>query len=257
GAVAEIAVPAPEEIPRTAEPVTTPPEGGPAPQGGDFFFKFYTGFNSNLNSDVRVLQPGPGNDLTFHDVVWDAKPFNHETPYYGYRIGYFLEDVPWLGVMLDYTHFKYFARTSNTVRVTGTRFGAPFDATVPMDGIVEEYEVCHGLNMVTFNAVGRLQLDVSEEFPHGRFQPYAGFGLGPTVHHPEIEVDGMEAPVVYQWGGLGVQGLVGVSFLLIPEVDLFLEYKFTHTDADHDLALGKGQAALDSHHWIFGTGFHW
>ncbi|MEW6277244.1 MAG: hypothetical protein AB1758_01390, partial [Candidatus Eremiobacterota bacterium] len=217
---------------------STPAE--PAPRGGDFFLKFYTGVPFTHNSDLRLTQPAVGNDLTFRDVSWiDASFGPPNAPYYGIRLGYWLEDVPWLGVMLDYVHFKAIAETPNVVNVSGTRFGAPINANLPMSSIVSQYQMTNGISFLTFNAMGRWQLDVSQEFPNGRLQPYAGFGLGPTFHQPEIVVDGISSvPNEYQWGELGVQAFLGVSYHLIPELDIFAEYKFTHTQTNLDVPLG-------------------
>ncbi len=242
-----------------AEPPPAPEQSPREPIGGDFFLKLYTGFAGTQNSDLQLSQPAAGNELLFRNVSWiDASWGKPNAPYYGIRLGYFLEDVPWLGVMLDFTHFKAIAETGKVVNVSGTRLGAPINAAIPMSSIVSQYQMTNGINFLTFNALARWQLDVSEEFPHGRFQPYAGAGLGPTFHQPEIVIDGIASTFnEYQWGELGVQALVGVSYYIIPELDLFTEYRFTHTQTNLDTPLGgKGRTPIDTHHIVFGTGFH-
>lgn len=242
-----------------AVPAPAPEQASLEPIGGDFFLKFYTGFAGTQNSDLQLSQPAAGNELLFNNVSWiDASWGQPNAPYYGIRLGYFLEDLPWLGVMVDFLHFKAIAETGKVVNVSGTRLGAPINAAIPMSSIVSQYQMTNGINFLTFNALARWQLDVSEEFPHGRFQPYAGAGLGPTFHQPEIVIDGISSTFnEYQWGELGVQALVGVSYYIIPELDLFTEYRFTHTQTNLDTPLGgKGMTPIDTHHIVFGTGVH-
>ncbi|MEW6282466.1 MAG: outer membrane beta-barrel protein [Candidatus Eremiobacterota bacterium] len=266
GAVPAQEVPAgPLETPSTAEAAEPPPPENveaapestePEPIGGDFFFKAYTGVGLTQNSDLRIQQPGLGNDLTFQGVGWDHNSFDL-APYYGVRIGYFLEDVPWLGVMLDYTHYKVLAQTPNTVNIAGTRFGTPFAATAPMNTIVQTFDITNGVSLISFSALARMQVDVSSEFPHGRFQPYVGLGLGPTLNYSRNTVDFAAKDGPYEWGNIHVQGFTGVSYLIIPEVDVFLEYKFNHTAPTVTTAAGTGSTTLNTHHILFGTGYHW
>lgn len=248
-----------EENPPSEQQPAAPEQSSREPIGGDFFLKFYTGFAGTQNSDLQLSQPAAGNELLFNDVSWiDASWGKPNAPYYGIRLGYFLEDLPWLGVMVDFLHFKAIAETGKVVNVSGTRLGAPINAAIPMSSIVSQYQMTNGINFLTFNALARWQLDVSEEFPHGRFQPYAGAGLGPTFHQPEIVIDGISSTFnEYQWGELGVQALVGVSYYIIPELDLFTEYRFTHTQTNLDTPLGgKGMTPINTHHIVFGTGVH-
>jgi opacity protein-like surface antigen len=72
----------------------------------------------------------------------------------------------------------------------------------------------------------------------------------------EVQLAGNPRYEAYEFGGLGLQGLAGVSFDVVKHVQLFTEYKFTYANLD-SLSIPGGSISLDSmaHHWVFGVGY--
>ena len=82
-------------------------------------------------------------------------------------------------------HFKIIGQTEETRRLTGVHGGAPIDANVPVDTVVQHFDVTHGVNYLMLN--GHLRHSFfpdGEAYPHGRVQLYGGGGLGPVIGHP-------------------------------------------------------------------------
>src|SRR5690349_14872387 len=88
------------------------------------FLDLYTGKSFTRRSDLHITQESLGNDYRFGDVTWEDRSFT-DPPYYGLRLGYFFEAVPWLAVGFEYFHFKVFAATGETRPLSGAIHGAP------------------------------------------------------------------------------------------------------------------------------------
>ena len=205
---------------------------GALPTRAEMFLDFYTGKNFTRNADVRIRQEGLGNDFRVHDVSFDDDSFR-DPPYYGGRAGYFFQQYPWLGVAIDFVHFKMTADTSETKRFTGTLAGAPLDARLPVNTIVQRFDITHGVNYVTLNGLARYSLlPDAERVPHGRLQLFAGAGLGPVITHAENIINNLQNDRSYEVAGLGVQGFTGARMMLFKYVGVFAQYRFTRSDLD-------------------------
>ena len=106
----------------------------PATAGAQWAFSSFTGGNYTLPSSITIERPEIGMALTFEDVPYDARPFS-TAPYYGARVTRWLGERRRVGIELEFLHSKVYARTSATVRVHGTYFGAPVDVRVPMNTV--------------------------------------------------------------------------------------------------------------------------
>jgi len=229
--------------------------GKAAPAHAEPFIDIYTGKSFTRDADVRIRQGGAGNDFRIQDVSFDDDSFR-DPPYYGARVGYFFERYPWLGVAIDFVHFKMSADTSETKGFTGTLGGTPLDARLPMNTIVQRFDITHGVNYVTVNGLVRYSLLTdAERFPHGRMQLFAGAGLGPVITHAESSVGGAHSSGSYEVGGLGVQGFAGVRMMLFKYVGVFAQYRFTRSDIDVRVATGRGKVEEISHHVVGGLTF--
>jgi len=229
--------------------------GNAAPAHAEAFVDIYTGKSYTRDADVRIRQKGLGNDFRVEDVAFDDDSFR-DPPYYGGRVGYFFERYPWLGVAIDFVHFKMSADTSETKHFTGTLGGAPLDARLPMNTIVHRFDITHGVNYVTVNGLVRHSLLTdAERFPHGRIQLFAGAGLGPVVTHAENTIQNVHNQGSYEVAGLGVQGFAGVRTMLFKYVGVFAQYRFTRSDLDVRVPSGRGKVEEISHHVVGGLTF--
>lgn len=225
------------------------------PAQAEPFVDLYTGKSYTRDADVRIRQEGLGNDFRVHDVRFDDESFS-DPQYYGGRVGYFFDRAPWLGVAIDFVHFKIIADTDETKRFTGTLAGAPLDARLPMSTIVQRFDITHGVNYLTINGLVRYSLLTdAERFPHGRIQLFAGAGLGPVITHAENSIQDVHNRRSYEVAGLGVQGFAGVRMMLFKYVGAFAQYRFTRSDLDVRVASGRGKVEEISHHLVGGLTF--
>ena len=225
----------------------------------EFVLSGFSGVSSAFNSNLH-LHENNGTDLTFHDASYKTRDF--ESPlYYGGRLTYFLDrQSPW-GFGLEFFHSKVYLDEGSSVHVTGTRNGAPVNDTEPVSNTFYDFNCSHGLNYLTADTFYRFFLGP----PDGksfltRIQPYLGLGLGITIPHVEVELANQPRFEEYEFGGLGVQAMAGVSFAITKHIQLFTEYKFTYADLDKlDFSTGStsGNITFDSmaNHLIFGASY--
>lgn len=216
----------------------------PSSAHAEFVLDLFTGTSDTSNADVEIKQPAAGNSFTVRELTLDDKSFE-DPPYYGARVAYFLERLPWLGLGVEFFHFKVFAETEETRQITGTVGGAPINATAPVNSVVQRFNVSHGVNYLMFDVIARYGLfrDV-ETYPHGRLQVYVGGGVGPVITHAETRIQGVAAEPGYEVGGIGGQGFAGVRFMLFRYVGLFVEGKVTHSSLTVGVARG-GEASFE------------
>src|SRR5438477_3044000 len=202
---------------------------GPARLNAEFIISLYGGAAFTDNNDLRLKQSG-GTDLTFHDVSYSGKNLN-SPPYYGGRLAYFLPQQLHWGFAAEFFHAKLYLNVGDTVRVTGTRAGAPVNGLETVGTTINAFSISHGLNFLTANAIYRWFPGESGKGFIGRFQPYIGAGIGAVIPHVESTVGGI-AFEQYQWHGPGVQSFAGASFDLTRQWSVFAEYKFSYVDLD-------------------------
>jgi lipid A oxidase len=226
----------------------------PARAAGEVFLDVYTGQSRTRDADLRVREPPLGNDFRLSGVAFDDESFD-DPPYYGLRAGYFLPAAPWAGFALDFTHFKVFAETGRAARLSGVRGGAPVDATVRIDSVVQAFSISHGVNYLTLDVLARARLmrDPARR-PNGALQLYAGLGAGPVIGHPENRVEGRANRERYEYAGLGALALVGARVWLTRRVGLFVEYRFTAADLEVNVAGGEARVDERTHHVMGGVG---
>ena len=221
----------------------------------DIFLKAYTGLGLTDNSELQISQPSLGNDVKIQDVAWDDHSLSSPSiPYIGVRLGYFLKRRPWFGLSIDVFHFKVFADSDREVHVVGQWQGQPIEDEIPMGQIVERYEIANGVNMILFNAIGRY-VPRHEDGRRNRFTAYSGIGLGPTVLYTVSQI-GEFGRGGYELGNLGTQIFVGLDFKTTKKIDLFIEVKKSHTNANGSVLHGDSKTTLDSRHFVFGAGYH-
>ncbi len=224
-----------------------------SPAAAEPFLDLFTGVSDTESADVRIEQPAVGNDFKIRNLAFDGEAFE-DPPYYGVRVGYFFEGVPWLGLGLEFFHFKVFGDTRATREVTGTRGGVPIAAAVRVDSVVQNFDISHGVNYLMVDVLARYGFFKDpDDYPNGRLQVYAGAGVGPVITHAETEIENVKSEPGYELGGVGVQGFAGIRFLLFRYLGVFVEGKITHSSLTVGVARG-GEASLDetTKHLVFG-----
>ena len=214
-------------------------------------FSAYTGTSYTRDSDLRLTQPGSATDLTLRDVRWDAHPFK-PAPYYGLRVTHFYERRPNWGAAIDYTHYKIYANTDRAVRADGMLRGLPIGATLPMNQLVQRFEISHGVNVLSINGLYRwLDLPIAD----GRLRPYVGAGLAYYRPHAENTVGGTPFESGYEASGFGYQLLAGAHYQLTERIGLFAETKFNSGTAKVDIAGGRAETPLRTFHVVGGISY--
>lgn len=222
---------------------------------GEVALSAYGGKAWNSDADLRLKEPG-GTDLKLSGVELDAESFERPI-YYGLRGTYWLPPAgadeaaarlgTW-GLMLEFTHTKANADEDQVVHQQGTRNGAPVSGSFPVRDSIESYELSHGHNLLTLNALHRW-LPMGRR---GRLQPYVGAGAGLACPRVEALVNGVETDG-YQLAGWTVQGLAGVNVDLTRSLGAFVEYKLNWADVDAELGGGGSiQQEIWTHQLLVG-----
>lgn len=219
---------------------------------GEVLFDLLGGKAFVSGSDVEIDEPSRGNDFTVHGVSFDDESFR-SPPWYGLRVGYFLASRPWIGGGIEFFHYKMLAETGEVRRVTGRRSGEAVDSRERIDRSLQRFDVSHGVNFLTADLVVRRGwLRDPERFPNGRIQPYAGFGVGAAIAHPENVVQGRANDQAYELGGAAVQVFLGTRVFLGERLGLVAEYKFSHASLDVGVAGGEARVSAEAHHLLGG-----
>jgi opacity protein-like surface antigen len=171
----------------------------------------------------------PENDVELHagraSLAFESE-FD-ESATVGGRGGYWFESLPVVGLALDVSYFAPDAKG-----------GGPDLDVIPISPLL----------------MLRAPLGSDEEYPNGRFQPFAGIGPGIFVTLLDDGSGYSDEPV-----DVGFDLHAGVRALLTPAVGLFVEYRFTtfEAQATDDFA-GVSlhtDILLDTHHVAGGIGF--
>lgn len=225
-----------------------------ASASGEFAISIYGGKALTEDGDLDLHQPS-GTSLAFREVSWSDRSF--ESPfYYGARLTYWLASKPHWGASLDFTHAKIYLGLSDTVRVTGSRGGMPVHDRERVSDTFERFNISHGLNFVTLNALHRwFPKGQRDDSLLGRLQPYVGLGAGVTIPHVEATVGGVDTDE-YQFGGPVIQGMLGLNYDVWKHLSTLVEYKLSYANLDLDLnSSGKVSTEAVTHHLAFGISY--
>lgn len=214
----------------------------------------YVGGAHTASSSLTISQPALGSALTFEYVSLHSRSFDPPL-YYGFRGGYFIPRVPFLGVEAEFIHLKVFSDPRQRVRVVGLRRGAPIQGEMPLGDIVQQYSISHGVNLLLLNAALRRGVKRNADAPEGRLVLTARVGAGPTLPHTESTVEGSRQEQ-YEVGRLGWQAAGGAEFKLWRGLYALGEYKFTRTRQRGKVFSGAAESLLRTHHGVFGLSYH-
>lgn len=206
-----------------------------APAAAEFVLGAYGGFASTFDSDVDLYR-ADGTSLRYKDVSWTDESFT-SPPYYGLRLGYWMERAPRWGLAAEFTHAKMVAELDRAVTVRGTRGGAAVDGVERLGDSFDNLEFSHGHNLLTLNGMYRwLPRDGrGGDTLAGRVFPYASLGAGVAIPHVEVATPDGGVTHDYQAVGPAFMGSLGLNVDLIPHLSLFGEYKLSYASMQVDL----------------------
>jgi lipid A oxidase len=204
-----------------------------APASAQWYAGVYLGANTTPPADVTVK--GPGYDMTFRDVDFEAKSFT-SPQYYGWRIGRFLGEDRRLGVELEFIHLKVIAHPED------------------LGPDVTRYQMTHGLNYLVVNLMHRIPVGRTA-YGDAPVSIISRAGAGITLPHAETTIFGQEQEQ-YEYAGPGAHASIGVNIKLKGRLALMTEYKLTYAKPRISTAFdGTGQTTTLSHHMAVGFTF--
>ncbi|HEU4686622.1 MAG TPA: hypothetical protein VFS39_19095 [Nitrospira sp.] len=219
----------------------------PAVATAEWYVDAYTGVVYTRNTDLAITG-SDGSTTTFHDL----KVNNNWTA--GARVGYWLDEMDWLGFGVDAFFFHLKTPPGQTVTVTtsnSTTSSANADWSLPGFGV--------GFDVLRL----RIPLLRSEQFSHGRLQPFVS--AGPALFISYAGQNNYVTPGGQHAANVAVGSKVdaGVRFMLTSWLGVFGQYRFTHftskleyQDTSSTTAPEKTfKTTYDSHQFIGGLSF--
>ena len=205
----------------------------PAKKKSKRSFYLSWGYNGEwyTRSNVRVQQPGLGNDYTLHRVIghdhkgWDEQSvFKTQLtiPQYSYRIGYMFNEAKGLGIEINFDHTKYIIQQNQDVHGTGKMNDRSIDTNIRFNyenGFY--YYLNNGANFFLINLVKRMNIYESKN-EWLRIDGLGKAGIGPVVPHVENSFFGKDNEPHFQIGGWNVGLEADIKFTIYKYV--YLEY---------------------------------
>ena len=159
---------------------------------GEFYFSW--GYNKEwyTRSNVRVMQPGLGNDYKFVGIEGHDHPGWNEglfhlalsIPQYNYRIGYIFDKKHGLGWEINFDHTKFIFADQNA-HVVGKLNNRQVDTSIAFNKLNGYYYYLNnGANFLLFNLTKRWNFyqDKKNNF---KLDGFAKGGIGPVIPHVE------------------------------------------------------------------------
>jgi hypothetical protein len=195
-----------------------------------------------------------GTNITFERVRFRSRSFDRPL-YYGFRAGYFLKRMPFLGFEAEFTHLKVFSDPQQQLRVSGERRNSPISGELRLGEIVQQYSISHGVNLLLFNVAARHRIMRSADAPGGQLIMIVRAGLGPTLPHTESSINGATQEQ-YEIGRAAWQAAGGAEFKLRSRLYAFGEYKFTRSNQRGKVSAGNAETLFRTQHGVFGLSYH-
>jgi opacity protein-like surface antigen len=172
------------------------------------FSDLYLGMAFTQNETITVAQ-GTGNvtgEIDFDDVI-----------VLGYRLGYWFERLPWMGMGLDISYF-----------------GPGIDSTTDLTIIP-----------ITPLLMLRSQLLKSARYPTGEWQPYVA--VGPGIFYSRIDAGDYDDT---QWV-IGLDARAGLKKMFSSNFGAFVEYRYTTFSPEFDDPI-VDRFDIVTHHAVIG-----
>jgi opacity protein-like surface antigen len=190
-------------------------------------------------SSVQVLDPSTG----FPSGVTSSELLLHNSVMYGAKVGYYFDQLPWLGVEMEAFHSTPHVKQQTAILSSS-------DGSTLASGAISGQDL-RVTNFAPVNIVVRYQ-------KMGPLEPYAGIGLGvffARIHDArsgESSSDNLKP-------GLNTQ--VGLRWRITKNLSLFGEWKYNHASLDFNYstptgAAGGTQGTYRTHIAAGGIGWH-
>lgn len=175
------------------------------------------------------------------------------TPLFGAKVGYFFDDLPWLGIEGDFSYSTPHIKQQNVTY-------DPFQLLLPPQTVLTPGAHLR-LISGTINALLR--------YPGKRFQPYLGGGVGiaqaklKDLHQPVFLIDlsrGTTTPIGFnklESSDIGIQFnvIAGIRTFLTKKVAIFTEYRYSRSSFDFEDRVNL-RADYSAHNLVIGASFH-
>ena len=170
-------------------------------QENNWYFSWGYSRQQYAPSDIHISQPSQGNDFTLHqvaasdfpasfqDTVNSLKEFEFTNPQENVRIGKFMNAEKTFAIEFSLDHSKYNTDLNQTVRVSGTKAGQPYNQNLTLTEQDFYYALHNGLNHVMVNAVW-LQHLYGPENKAGDLQLISRAGAGILLPHADNVIFG-------------------------------------------------------------------
>lgn len=202
---------------------------------GEFYFSW--GYNKEwyTRSNVRVIQPGLGNNYRFTGIEGHDHPGWNEglfhialsIPQYNYRIGYIFDKKRELGWEINFDHTKFIFADQNA-KLVGKLNNKQVDTTIAFNAANGYYYYLNnGANFLLFNLTKRWHFYKNKK-NNFRLDAFAKAGVGPVIPHVQnsfgytLDSTKEENKPHFQVGGwnVGVEGAIRATFFKT----IYLEY---------------------------------
>ncbi len=221
----------------------------PRPASAEFFADIHLGAAVTGNDDVTNVT---GFGETALDVDFDTS-FS-----IGGRVGYWFETLPLRGVnlnvggALDISHFS---------PDIGTQVVTTIDPGGPGVDLLSALDL--SVTAISFDLMLRWPLMVSREFPKGQLQPY--FSIGPAIFIANAEdsvilTSNFDPPGQSESdASVGVKLGLGAAWLVLKNVAILGEYRFTHFSPEFEFRDGglprTVETDVDTHSFLVGASY--
>ncbi len=170
-------------------------------QENNWYFSWGYSRQQYAPTDIHISQPSQGNDFTLHqvaasdfpasfqDTVNSLKEFEFTNPQENVRIGKFMNAEKTFAIEFSLDHSKYNTDLNQTVRVSGTKAGQPYNQNLTLTEQDFYYALHNGLNHVMVNAVW-LQHLYGPENKAGDLQLISRAGAGILLPHADNVIFG-------------------------------------------------------------------
>jgi hypothetical protein len=211
----------------------------------------YTGDAHTAQTSLCIQAAAWATNLYINPVSYSTEAFQSPI-YYGYHAGYFF--TRHFGLEGEFTHLKVYAETERLAQISGTLLGVPVNENVPLNTLVQRFNITHGVNLLTGNFVARTMFH--QHGLHPRFILSGRIGGGITIPHAENEVLGIANEEHYQAGSPVRQAGADFEIRLWRTLYFDTGVKYTRTRENVDLAQGTAGSLLDSTHVTGGLTWH-
>jgi opacity protein-like surface antigen len=184
---------------------------------------------------------------------------------YGGKFGYFFGKGI-VGLEAEAYHFRAVLGEQNA------RFNGVIGGTPSNDTLVRVQRADIDVTVAALNLLYRVPVFESPEYRYGRLQPYVGGGAAIVIGELSTRTSPLDVNQDVHDRDIepGLQLLVGARYFLTPNIGLFTEYRFLHSQPLDFSFKAQGtiggvpvtesasdRSRLTTHQFIGGIGFHW